>query len=226
MRKSLLVLILLAACGRTLTPAETDMARDLMGDSLDTAPIRFAELGVIGLREVTYPARPRITCRERIGPVPDRDHYVGRTAGAVAFNQVMTNPDFTLPDYMPGYPQEVNLIAAMFFAHELTHIWQWQNRAVTGYHPLRGALEHKPGVDPYLFDPQADLTFLDLGYEQQAALVEEFVCCRTLAPKAARTERLWQVLSQAMPVAHPHSVPAAERIFGVDAEADLDGICD
>lgn len=226
MRRTLLAFLLLAACGRPLTDAESMMARDLMGNSLDPAPVRFAEVGFIGLREIVYPARPRVTCRERIGPIPTETHYVGRTAGAVLFNQVLTNPDFTVPDYVPGYPDQVNVVAAMFLAHELTHIWQWQNRDLTGYHPLRGALEHQPGVDPYLFDPDADLSFLDLGFEQQAALVEEFVCCRTLAPDAVRTERLWHVLHEAMPVAHPMSLPAPRIVLGVDAEADLAGICD
>ena len=62
----------------------------------------------------------------------------------------------------------------MFFAHEMTHVWQWQNRGVTGYHPFRAFAEHRSTKDPYLFDSDGPHQFLDYGYEQQASLVEEY----------------------------------------------------
>jgi hypothetical protein len=65
-----------------------------------------------------------------------------------------------------------------------------------------------------------------MGYEQQASLVEEFICCRTLAPAAPRTERLYQALSAAMPVQHPTQTPRPVEILGVHEDADLVGICD
>jgi hypothetical protein len=114
----------------------------------------------------------------------------------------------------------------MYFAHEMTHVWQWQNRAVTGYSPFRGLAEHKPGIDPYLFDPTEEIDFLAMGYEQQASLVEEFICCRTLAPAAPRTERLYQALSAVMPVQHPTQTPRPVEVLGVHEDADLVGICD
>ena len=51
------------------------------------------------------------------------------------FQTVMVAPDYYLDDYVSDYPDRINLIAAMYFAHEMTHIWQWQNRELTGYHP-------------------------------------------------------------------------------------------
>jgi hypothetical protein len=114
----------------------------------------------------------------------------------------------------------------MYFAHEMTHVWQWQNRATTGYSPFRGLAEHKPGVDPYLFDPTEEIKFLEMGYEQQASLVEEFICCRTLAPDAARTHRLYETLAAVMPVQHPTQTPRPVEVLGVHEDADLLGICD
>ena len=222
----LLVFLLLAACGRGLTDAERALMQPIMGDTLNTRQARMVEAGFIGLRTRTYPARPQVTCREKIAPPPDGPTIQTRTAGAVAWTHVLTNPDWTLPNYASDYPEAFNLVAAMYFAHEMTHIWQWQNRDITGYSPFRGLAEHRPGVDPYLFDPTEKIDFLAMGYEQQAALVEEFVCCRTIAPQGARTQRLYEALSAVMPGQHPTQTPRPTEVFGVYEDADLVGVCD
>lgn len=222
----ILALLLLSACARGLTETEDRFIAEVMGPTLKTSEIRMVEAGFIGMTTRAFAARPQVTCRERIAPPPSGPTVRSRTAGAVAWDHVLTNPDWTLPDYTPDYPDRLNLVAAMYFAHEMTHIWQWQNREVTGYTPLRGLSEHQPGVDPYLFDPDEEITFLEMGYEQQAALVEEFVCCRTLAPDAPRTERLYQALSQVMPVQHPTQTPRPFEVLGVHESADLSGLCD
>ena len=48
----------------------------------------------------------------------------------------------------------------MLFAHEMTHVWQWQNRQATGYSPLRAAREHDFKADPYLYDISTKTRFL------------------------------------------------------------------
>ncbi len=222
----LMIVLLLAGCGRGLTDSEHLLTGQLMGDSLSTNEIRLVEAGFLGMVSRTYPARPQITCRERIAPPPDGPTIQTRTAGAVAWDHVLTNVDWTIPNYAAGYPERINLVGAMFFAHEMVHVWQWQNRDVTGYSPFRGLAEHVPGVDPYLFDPDQEIRFLDMGYEQQAALVEEFICCRTLAPEAPRTERLYQALSQVMPVQHPSQTPRPSQIIGIHPDADVTGVCE
>ncbi|WP_281983269.1 hypothetical protein [Thalassorhabdomicrobium marinisediminis] len=222
----LILCLALVACGRTLTPGEQGLTRALMGDSFNASEVRLVEAGFIGMTTRTYPTRPQTTCRERIGPPPDGPTFDTRTAGAVAWTHVLTNPDWTLPDYAPNYPRAFNLVAVMYFVHEMTHVWQWQNRDTTGYSPLLGLAEHKPGIDPYLLDPAEEISFLELGYEQQAVLVEEFVCCRTLAPDAPRTQRLYRTLAEVMPVQPPQQSPRPSEIFGIDPQADLNGICD
>lgn len=221
-----LLLLVLAGCGRGLTPQENLLMSGITGQTLNINEVRMLEAGFIGMTTRTFAARPQITCRERIAPPPSGPTVQARTAGAVAWTHVLSNPDWTLPNYANGWPDKINLVAAMYFAHEMTHIWQWQNREITGYSPWRGLSEHRAGVDPYLFDPEQDITFLDMGYEQQASLVEEFICCRTLAPDAPRTQRLWQVLSQVMPVEDPRKSPRPSEVFGVYENADLSGICD
>ncbi|WP_227270535.1 hypothetical protein [Roseobacter weihaiensis] len=217
-------LMCLAACGRPLTETETAFAHTLHGDTLDTSRVRIVDGAPT--RAVTFrrAPRPRTTCRERILP-PITDEIVTSKPAAVAvFNHILFDEDWYLEDYMPDYPDQIGLIAAMLFAHELTHAWQWQNRRTTGYTPWRAAFEHGGAQDPYLFDLDHAPAFDDFGYEQQGAIVEEFVCCRALDPTAPRTARLHALISQVMPVAPlPKGRPYA---VGLPWEGvEIDGIC-
>jgi hypothetical protein len=222
MRAPLLTLILclcLAACGRPLTEAEAAYMADLQGESFDASRARIVENPLIGLVTLRHPARPQVTCRERVVPPPEGPVIEGRVAGMVLFNALHVRPDMFVPDYTAMADGRRHLYAAMFFAHEMTHIWQWQNRAVTGYHPLRAAREHAVLEDPYLFDERADRRFLEYGYEAQASLVEEYVCCRALDPSGARTARLERLIGQAMPV-----TPWQSRADEVELFLPWDGI--
>jgi hypothetical protein len=211
--------LILTACGRPLTEAEAAFMADLKGDTFDPAPVRIARNPLIGLIEMRFPARPQTTCRERVAPPPEGPMMEGRVAGMVLFNTLNVRPDLLVDDYTLMRDGRRHLYAAMFFAHEMTHVWQWQNRATTGYHPLRAAREHATLDDPYLFDTDAARRFLDYGYEAQASLVEEYVCCRALDPAGARTARLEALIGQAMPV-----TPWRDRADAVDVFLPWDGI--
>lgn len=193
-----LILLTLAACGRPLTEQEAEVATRLFGDGIDIAQVRLGSSGLIGLREHQFPARPQTTCRERIVPPPTEHWQTGRTAGMALWNHVIVRRNLMRDDFVRLPDGTMPLGVAMLFAHEMTHVWQWQNRAVTGYSPLRVGLEHRAGSDPYVFDPDANPLFTDFGYEQQASLVEEYVCCAALDPEGARTQRLHTLLAQVM----------------------------
>lgn len=212
---------MLAACGRPLTSTEQAFARALHGDALDTSRVRL--VGNVPLRAYTIriPKRPRVTCQERIFPEPTQDVLTGSPAAVVLFNRVFFSRDFTLPNYTPQYPERLHLFEAMLLGHELTHVWQWQNRARTGYHPLKAAGEHSRSDDPYLFDPDTPRAFLEYGYEQQGAIVEEYICCAMLDPDAPRTERLRTMISQEIPLTH---LPQVDTIIPWNG-AQIEGIC-
>lgn len=222
MRALLLALLILAACGRPLTEAELSLADGLYGDTLDPTRIRLVENGLIGITARQYPTRPRTTCRERILPPDDAPTFTARAAGIVFWNHIHIRPDLMHADYASRADGSMRLVAAMFLAHELAHVWQWQNRALTGYTPMRGGLEHVSDADPYLFDPEANTRFLDLGFEQQASLVEEYVCCRALDPEGARTARLEAHLSEVMPAS---ALRLPDTITLPWPEAPVGGIC-
>lgn len=196
-----LPLLLLTACGRPLTINEREFLTSLHGPALDMDRMRLNDGAPT--RSVTFrrKPRPRTTCRELILPPATEEIVTAKPAAVALYNTVLFDRDWYLDDYVPDYPDKIGLIAAMLLAHEATHVWQWQNRKVTGYHPLKAASEHGFQRDPYLFDIEGDPQFLEFAYEQQASIVEEYVCCRALAPKAPRTKRLHGLIAQAMPVA-------------------------
>lgn len=200
-RLVLLALCLVAACGRPLSPSEQAYLSALHGDGLDTSRMRLLDGNPVG--DVTYriPVRPRTTCQERIWPpVTETRTITVSPAATTIFNTVLFREDVYRPDFLEGYPDRIDLFDAMLFAHEATHVWQWQNRKLTGYTPLKAAREHTVQKDPYLFDTETPRDFLEFGYEQQGSIVEEYVCCRLLDPQAPRTGRLRQMIGKYMPV--------------------------
>ncbi|AHM05378.1 hypothetical protein roselon_03107 [Roseibacterium elongatum DSM 19469] len=221
----LLLCLGLMACGRPLTEGERAYMAELQGSTFAAAPVRIVENPLVGLGVQSYPARPQVTCRERLYPPPETDIVSGRTGGIALFNTLHVREDIFLEDYVGQRNGRRSLAAAMFIAHEMTHVWQWQNRAVTGYHPFRAFAEHARIEDPYLFDPDDTRRFLDYGYEQQASLVEEYVCCRAVDPQGARSVRLERLLGQVMPVTPLQSrADDIEEVIPWDG-ADLIGIC-
>ena len=218
------LLILLVACGRPMTETEIEFARTLQGDTLDTDKVRIVEGAPT--RAVTFnrPARPRTTCRERLLPPIKAATVTSKPAAVAFYNRILFDEDWYTDNYVPEYPDKISLVAAMLFAHELTHVWQWQNREKTGYTPLRAAFEHSGARDPYLFDLDNEADFTDFGYEQQGTIMEEYVCCRALDPTAARTKRLHDLISVHMPVAPlPQSRPYTVGLPWDGVE--IDGIC-
>ena len=224
-RLLLLCLLILAACGRPLTESERAFLDGLHGAGLNADKVRLVRGAPVGSVTFRRMPRPRVTCRERILP-PVKEETVTSSPAAVAlFNRIFFVKDWYTEDYLPEYPDKLHLVEAMLLAHELTHVWQWQNRKRTGYHPLRAAAEHGSRRDPYLFDLEGDPDYATYGYEQQGAIIEEYVCCRALAPQAARTRRLHRMLASAMPLS-PLPQSRESDVYLPWKDAELTGICD
>ena len=222
MRVLIFLIFVLAACGRPLTPAEKNFATQLHGDTIDTSRIRAIRGSPVGSFTFQRPKRPRLACRELILPEPTEDLVTVTPVAMVLHNKVFYARDWYLDDFMQNYPERLDLLTTMLFAHEITHVWQWQNRAKTGYSPFRAAREHKGGADPYLYDINTKARFLDFGYEQQASIVEEFVCCAALDPEGSRTQRLESLISETMPM---KDLKIPDKILIPWKDAKLKGIC-
>ena len=220
----ILSLTFLMSCGRPLTDTEKAFTHQIHGNSIDTNRIRLVDGALIGKVTYTRKKRPRVACRERIFPPMDKEaeEVTVSPAAFVLFNTVVFSKDWFLSNYLPKYEERMYLVEAMLFAHEMAHVWQWQNRRQTGYHPLKAAREHRVSDDPYLFEIDTQARFLDYGYEQQASIVEEYVCCATLDPDAPRTKRLKSLLEGAFPLG---VLAIPEKVILPWDGVQQDGIC-
>ena len=173
----------LGACSRGLTPSETEVAEALFGDTLDTGAVTVTVgLGLLPLP----PDRPADPAAESAAPAKAPDGICERTrstkrvwrspAAFVLWNDVHFDERFYAADTFRGFPESVPYPSSLIMAHELVHVWQWQNRDRTGYTVAESAGETAANVDPYWFDPAEASEFLSFGYEQQGALVQDFVC--------------------------------------------------
>ncbi len=195
----LVLLGLLAACTRPLAPGERALAHDIFGPNLDTGKVRVAVgLGLTPIPRPEPPPRPDGKIEPRPGICDRKAPDTGPREPPPAFvlyNRVHVMPEWYMADTMPGWPGRVMIPQALIMAHELVHVWQWQNRSLTGYRPVRAAFEGLSRRDPYFYRPGPEGGFLDYGYEQQAALIEDYMCYLVFDPDAPRRAELRRILS-------------------------------
>ena len=119
-------MLLLAACSRPLTPAETQFAEDFFGPSLDPSKVRVAQgLGITPLYR-TVPGEVQLvegTDRACVRTPQPRGAQPPQ-AFAVA-NRLHFDTELYASDMMLEWPNAMRVPQAIIFAHELTHAWQW-----------------------------------------------------------------------------------------------------
>jgi hypothetical protein len=223
--RPVVVLLALSACAdRALTPAERAFTESVLGPAIEAGNVRIVKGSVSGLMKTEIPVRPRTTCREMIQR-PRTEPAPGSYAAMALGERVFYMRDVFRDDFLAAYPESMDLQQAMRLAHEMTHVWQWQRRDLTGYHPLRAGFEHVEKDDPYLLEIASGKPFLSYAFEQQGVIVEEFVCCRALDPDGARTAELHRLVAEVFPAATRRETTPAEGIRLPWAGARTEGIC-
>lgn len=208
-------LVLLSACARGLTPAERDFADAFFGDTLDADAVQVtAGIGVLPLPRPRKPD-PSVTPENPRKPpegICERKRSTQRTwtwpAAFVLYDKVYFSFDYYLPDTFEGWPDAVPYPTALIMAHELMHVWQWQNRNLTNYTIAESASETTASVDPYWWTTEAGREFLSYGYEQQGAIVQDYVCYSLFDPDDPKRAELRAILSPVLPI---HKFDAALR---------------
>ncbi|MGR3344618.1 MAG: hypothetical protein ACU0DI_15610, partial [Paracoccaceae bacterium] len=198
----LVAALVLSACGRPLAEGERALAHDVFGAGLELGDIRVAAgLGLAAPPAQTAPRpgqrihRPGACARD--APDPKR----GPPPAFAAYQTMHVTRRFYAPDMAAGWPDAAPLPEALILVHELGHVWQWQNRARTRYAPLRAALESLFNADPYFYDPADGKSFLDYSFEQQAALIEDYLCYALVDARAPHRAELRAILAPHFPVA-------------------------
>ena len=191
----------LAACARPLTESEEKLAKDVFGPSLNTSKIRVAHgAGVLPpfqtrVTKVTRVQGTDQACLRVQQPLAERQPAQAFAIG----NRMHFHTGLYSTDMVLDWPNVLRFPHALVFTHELTHVWQWQNRERTGYTPFRAGLESLRFIDPY-FAPPGEAPFFSFGYEQQAAIVEDYLCFVFANPNHPRRAELRAILEPVLPV--------------------------
>ncbi|MEC7762258.1 MAG: hypothetical protein VX874_10155 [Pseudomonadota bacterium] len=209
---ALVCVALTAACSRTLTPNETAFAKNLFGDTIEVEGIEvLAGVGVLPIPR-DYPALTSASDTPTVAPPPRKApddlcvrkpsprKYWDWPAAFVLDDNIYFSYRWFPADAFEGLPQSALYPVAPIMAHELVHVWQWQNRERTNYSPLVSAGESIESKDPYFWVPEAGREFLSYGYEQQAAIVEDLVCYTLFDPKDPKLDELADILRPILPV--------------------------
>ena len=203
----LLVLGLVAGCSRGLTASETQVSQALFGDTLDTERVRvMAGIGVTPLTrpkppapdaEAAPPRKPRAGICERH---PSTQRYWTWPAAFTLYDKIYFSYDYYAPDAFADFPESVAFPASLILLHELVHVWQWQNAERTAYTIQASAGETIDNVDPYWWVPEAGRDFLSYGYEQQAAIIQDFACYALFDRHSPKLDELTEILRPVLPV--------------------------
>jgi len=100
-------------------------------------------------------------------------------------NRIFFKSPLCQSDMAAGWPgAPINPVNDMaLFGHEILHVWQWQNRRVTGYSLLKVLIEHiEHGNDVYKYDIVPGQRFLTYRFEQQGQMMEDYIVSRFLSP--------------------------------------------
>ena len=205
---ALAALAVLAGCARGLTPSERSFADAFFGDTLDVDAVKVtAGIGVLPLPRPPKPDPDAAAQAPREPPegICERKRSTKRVwtwpAAFVLYDTIFFSYDFYRADTFADWPEAVPFPSALIMAHELMHVWQWQNRDLTNYTIAESASETTENVDPYWWTTEAGREFLSYGYEQQGAIVQDYVCYSLFAPHDPKRAELRALLAPVLPIA-------------------------
>lgn len=133
---------------RPLTKGEIALAKTVFGDSIDYATVRLHDKRILP-------------------PLIQKKHQAVAKGNDVSFPR---------DAYAPDFAKEADPLKQSVFIHELTHVWQHQNKVVsTSREALKETLKHKFNYSKcylHCLSPVKDI--VDYGFEQQAAIVQDY----------------------------------------------------
>ncbi|MCK7610656.1 hypothetical protein [Roseibium sediminicola] len=99
-------------------------------------------------------------------------------------------------DFAEGFPTRVNVDDLDLLAHEIMHVWQYQNRERTGFSLLAIAMENIRYRDPYAYTIVPGKRFLSYRFEQQGKMAQDYVRLSYIQPNSAKLKKLRKLLSE------------------------------
>lgn len=191
-------LILLGGC-RYLTIEERSFVKNTYkpaagySHSFNVNRVRVVKNGLAwkaAIRAAKFRVRSEAITRsqETVSATPDEiNRFIeslpgSRSSAGSAFvvgNTVFMSGQAYAVNFRDGWPPVVNCRLPLF-GHELVHVWQHQNRALTGYSLRRVISEHlRYGSRVYDYKIEPGKGFLDYRFEQQGRIMEDFIRLKT-----------------------------------------------
>lgn len=216
----------IAGCSRPLTTNEREVAKAVFGDSFDPDPVRVhMGIGLTPLpsrapsdgkaarraaaRAASDGATEKTSSKSVRQAIPDdacdRVAVPNRgwrpPAGFALGNQLFLAREAYRPDMFAGWPVALPIGQSLLMAHEMVHVWQYQNRDITGYTPLKSGAESFRPDDPYFWADKGQSALLAFNYEAQATIIEDYLCYTFLLPDHPKRAELAALIGPILPVA-------------------------
>ncbi|WP_422375004.1 hypothetical protein [Roseibium sp.] len=119
-----------------------------------------------------------------------------RPEALVIHNRIYYKSGSYRADFAEGFPTRVRVDELGLLAHEIMHVWQYQNRDRTGFTLLAVAMEHVRFRDPYAYTIVPGKRFLSYRFEQQGKMVQDYVVLSYSQPNSAKLKSLRNLLSE------------------------------
>ncbi|MEZ0226896.1 MAG: hypothetical protein ACAH83_20250 [Alphaproteobacteria bacterium] len=139
--------------GRAMAPGEIALAKSIFGDSIDYSRVRVC-------RKISESSAIATALKNHIFVPPGWDQT----------GDISAQSDNNIQD----------ALRKGVFLHEMTHVWQDGKSLMWVFKSLATGFQGSIGRDVYKYDMHDGKKFTDLGIEQQARLVEDFVVAREI----------------------------------------------
>lgn len=185
------ICLLISACSRPMTDGEITYGSQIITRDLNTDLVRFSGQESEAIRSATKQldaeaeqlssdARANSSTEELRSVLPSLFGADAMTIGNVIYyDKSVYSSDFSTSSYASD---------RWLMAHELTHVWHWQNRATTGYTFTKVVSEHLEfGENVYDYALVVGKKFSEYRFEQQGEIVECYAMLRQVEPNSNLT---------------------------------------
>lgn len=198
----------LSACGRPMTDGEALYAQSILTSGIALETARFSGSENLRFRRAIRQLSKEGEIEELSQDLSEGSFEEDKALLASALPELFGAPAmavgntvfFSRDRYVDDFSTTPFRDDLWLMAHELVHVWQWQNRNEVGYSFSRIVSEHlKYGDAVYDYQLETGKAFTDYRFEQQGAIVECYAQLLETQPNATITEHHARLIAQVFP---------------------------
>jgi hypothetical protein len=195
--------VMVGACDREMTTGEVAYSEQIFTKGLAFQEVRVSGRKERGARkleallEENLQQIQALSRREESAEKMKSSLFSLLGADAITIgNSIYFSKDFYTEDFATSTDDSRWLLA-----HELTHVWQWQNRGSTGYSFAKVISEHlKYGDDAYRYRLVAGKKFSEYRFEQQGQIIQCYAMYKRTRPNAPLTAQHQKIIRAEFPI--------------------------